>query len=968
MLILDRLTRQLEPYFSQPVSENGLLGIDTPIYLRLENIRAAMFQAPEGLQFNEIHIDLNAGDSSRFGSVFHVYLPVQREWKSWDASEGPLKLGENVASFQLYPSRFEVSATLATLPVGLTFFTDTALPLTQSVEVNVEPLPAFEVSLPTTVKADQAGQFRIQRSDSRTDALITLPSGEQIATDFSTTSSIDFTKSYRDVVLKDNPVVYYSFDESADATVVADLAAGLNATPHNVKLGDASAKGLGSAVSFGASDRYVEPMQQIPNAFGQGSHTFEAWIKVDRATEFGGFVLTNYQNGSTPAIDYEIYTGGKLRILWGESTNYVEYSGSTDLRDDRWHLLTVVRDKDTNRFSAYVDGGQESLTPVHGSGIGPDIDLSSLSRLRIGADARDEVGARPFQGSMDELAFYDRALSAEEIKRRVLAANRVNPQYLNDTDETFVIDTSNGPVDFLLSVAAGKSGDVDTRQNDAIRVDGSGVTIALQKAIREGESIISAENSGLVASTLSRIDSTIDGIDYIDLRGDGPNALTVSQFQRSTIVDAGILHTSSISGWSSSGEQNVNGWSFGYYDQTTDTDGVYQSTDFQAFTSPAWIFRNDHWDNPTGLIPWTDLGPIEGHPNGDNNSNVHLAIRRWTSNVTGTATIEYHVAKANIGCGNGTTVILFQSGQELGRATVASNDANGKMQTVQVDISRGDVFDLALSPLGSDGTLNDNCDGSNYDMSINVDLRSQVATQVIDVARSLAEIIVDNDPVTRTLHVLRDQDDVINFQDGSDNWTKLDGTEVVDGIKFEVYTYTLSPGYQATLKLQVPPPPPIDRDIFADMPFEFAGDTRHHEAQLLDVDRDGDLDAVFAGGRSLEVWKNDGAGRFTKFYENTSISDIYYVAHGDIDGDEDEDLVLARNGGNVVLYNVGDGSFVYLFQQLGNSFSIDAKLGDLDGDGDLDLFVANTNGQPNRIWINSDGRGRFVDSPGVWLG
>ncbi|MCA9172584.1 MAG: LamG domain-containing protein, partial [Planctomycetales bacterium] len=318
---------------------------------------------------------------------------------------------------------------------------------------------------------------------------------------------------------------------------------------------------------------------------------------VDRNVEFGGFVLTNYQNGSTPAIDYEIYNEGKLRILWGAAADYVEYSGSTDLRDDRWHLLTVVRDKDTNRFSAYVDGKQESLTPVHGSGIGLDIDLSALSRLRIGADANDAIGTRPFQGSMDEVAFYDRALSVEDIQRRVLAANQLNPRYLENTNETFVIDASNGPVDLRLTFAAGQSSHADAQQKDALRVDGSGVTIALQKAAREGESIIFAGNSGLTTSTLSRIDATIDGIDYIDLRGDGANTLMVNQIERSNVVDLG-----------------------------------------NANTDP------------------------------------------------------------------------------------------------------------------------------------------QVVSLVVGISQALAEIIVDNDPVTRTLHVLRDQDDVINFQDGSDNWTKLDGT------------------------------------------------------------------------------------------------------------------------------------------------------------------------------------------------
>lgn len=127
---------------------------------------------------------------------------------------------------------------------------------------------------------------------------------------------------------------------------------------------------------------------------------------------------------------------------------------------------------------------------------------------------------------------------------------------------------------------------------------------------------------------------------------------------------------------------------------------------------------------------------------------------------------------------------------------------------------------------------------------------------------------------------------------------------------------------------------------------------------LGDFDADGDLDAVIVSedDQTDLYYRNDGEGRFV-IADLPPAAITNGIAQGDVDHDGDIDLVLANATHNALWLNDG-GSFTLAPAAIPPKevVSQDVQLGDVDGDGDLDLVEANEG--PNRILLN-DGTGTF---------
>lgn len=134
--------------------------------------------------------------------------------------------------------------------------------------------------------------------------------------------------------------------------------------------------------------------------------------------------------------------------------------------------------------------------------------------------------------------------------------------------------------------------------------------------------------------------------------------------------------------------------------------------------------------------------------------------------------------------------------------------------------------------------------------------------------------------------------------------------------------------------------------------------------QLVDVERDGDLDVVFGGEGLLgslggvELWLNDGRGYFTDVTSTRipagTVTSEGLVA-GDLDADGYPDIVIGRNAAGTtakrILWNDRTGNFTV--QALPPNDEVrQIFVVDVDLDGDNDLFIK---GGFGRLFLNDRG-------------
>jgi hypothetical protein len=177
----------------------------------------------------------------------------------------------------------------------------------------------------------------------------------------------------------------------------------------------------------------------------------------------------------------------------------------------------------------------------------------------------------------------------------------------------------------------------------------------------------------------------------------------------------------SVADWSFGGIQGANNWFYGFYNQTADSDGIYDPTTDFNISDPNWAWTGSAWELGPNSPPWDTIGQYDWHPNGINNGQNHWMVRRWVSEFNGAATVSLRFAKGNTSCGNGVTGRLHRNGTLIYSNTIAFGDNIGVNIQLPVSIAVGDKLDFSIDALGTDGGTDDSCDGTSAYMHVRRD-------------------------------------------------------------------------------------------------------------------------------------------------------------------------------------------------------------------------------------------------------
>lgn len=223
--------------------------------------------------------------------------------------------------------------------------------------------------------------------------------------------------SYRDAVLKDKPIAYFRFDETADEAAI-DATGNKHDAAYKgeVVLGEKSAfPALGTAVLFGGKGSRVQIPRHEAFKFSKKDFAIEFWFNCRETLSTRGDVFTFKGEGKDFGILKPVGNTNLITIARPSRA----FQGQTDpFSTGVWHHAAFVRKAEIDRW--YVDGTASG--PSVGSDQSLDMNVDILIGMNhIGDPAKiDEKTA--WNGLIDELAIYGAALGDKQVQAHFEAA------------------------------------------------------------------------------------------------------------------------------------------------------------------------------------------------------------------------------------------------------------------------------------------------------------------------------------------------------------------------------------------------------------------------------------------------------------------------------------------------------------------------------------------------------------------
>jgi len=236
--------------------------------------------------------------------------------------------------------------------------------------------------------------------------------------------------------LKNGLVGYWSFDAKDMKTSVADRSGlGNNGALKFGTLGNISTTSMTTmgkieqGLKFDGVDDYVSVSHNANQLLTSG-FTISAWIYPNTAGQTAGRILDKSHNGSSAQTGYDFFIQGnavKLQVNNGSTPT----SAANAVPYKKWsHVLVTV---DSNALATFYVNGFLSGTP---GSTGALSGITSTDPIYIGN--RSGFTDRTFDGIIDDVRIYSRALSSQEVKQlyNTGAGSKVNATSVTNTTTT----------------------------------------------------------------------------------------------------------------------------------------------------------------------------------------------------------------------------------------------------------------------------------------------------------------------------------------------------------------------------------------------------------------------------------------------------------------------------------------------------------------------------------------------------
>ena len=214
----------------------------------------------------------------------------------------------------------------------------------------------------------------------------------------------DSSLEHNDGCIYGNTRLLFHFDEGSGSTTADETCYDNDGTIYSATFTTDTPSGSGYALQFDGADDYVEiPDRSYLEGFKTGL-TVTAWVKPGYSEGDGitGYILHNnryHLMADTEGFKINVKNASGTWSGWaGETTSYTA---------GNWYFIAGRYDPATHTVQMFVNGvayDTESLTG--------DV-YSTADPHRIGMTLD---GAAPFNGTIDEVAIYSKALSDEEIQ------------------------------------------------------------------------------------------------------------------------------------------------------------------------------------------------------------------------------------------------------------------------------------------------------------------------------------------------------------------------------------------------------------------------------------------------------------------------------------------------------------------------------------------------------------------------